>query len=265
MSEIGQTWHYGLVARHWAENNTTGPEITYYLQQIQQYGQPALDAGCGTGRLLIPFLRAGLDVDGCDVSADMLAYCQQSAQREGLTPRLYHQALQQLNLPRAYQTIVACGVFGVGVSRAQDFDALQRLYQHLLPGGVLLLDVVLPYSDSNLWPLWLRAAQSQLPEPWAESIGTPPEDGRDYELHYRRIAVNSLEQQTTGEMRTLLFKDGQLVADDTYRLISNYYFPNEVRLLLEKAGFTIEAEKGDWTDEDVTADHTTIVFIARKK
>jgi SAM-dependent methyltransferase len=265
MSEIGQTWHYGLVARHWAENNTTGPEIAYYLEQIEKYGQPAVDAGCGTGRLLIPFLRAGLEVDGCDVSADMLAYCQQAAEREGFTPRLYRQALQELDLPRSYQTIVACGVFGVGVSRAQDFSALQHFYQYLLPGGVLLLDVKLPYSDSNLWPFWLREAQSHLPEAWAESIGTPPEDGREYELHYRLVAVNSLEQQTTGEMRTLLFKDGQMVADNTYSLISNYYFPNEVRLLLEKAGFTIEAEKGDWTDADVTADHANIVFVARKK
>ncbi|HET9909195.1 MAG TPA: class I SAM-dependent methyltransferase [Anaerolineales bacterium] len=264
MSEISQTWHYGLVARHWAEKNTSGPEIAYYLQRIQQYGQPALDAGCGTGRLLIPFLRAGLDVDGCDVSADMLAYCRQSAEREGFTPRLYHQALQQLDLPRSYQTIVACGVFGVGVSRPQDFSALQRFYQHLLPGGVLLLDVKLPYSDDNLWPLWQKKAQNLLPEPWAKNLGKPPEDGREYELHYRLVNVNSLEQQTTGEMRTLLFSDGKLVADDTYRLISNYYFPNEVRLLLEKAGFTIEAEKGNWTDTDVTADHHTIVFVARK-
>src|SRR5688500_8289018 len=73
MNEFGQTWHYGLVARHWAENNTTGPEIAFYLRMIERYGQPALDAGCGTGRLLIPFLRTGLDVDGCDVSEDMLA------------------------------------------------------------------------------------------------------------------------------------------------------------------------------------------------
>jgi hypothetical protein len=65
-------------------------------------------------------------------------------------------------------------------------------------------------------------------------------------------------------MRTLLFKDGQLLADDTHTLISNYYFPNEVRLLLEKAGFTVEAEKGDWTADDVTADHHTIVYVARK-
>jgi SAM-dependent methyltransferase len=265
MNDSSQTWHYGLVARHWAENNITGPEIAFYLRMIDRYGQPALDAGCGTGRLLIPFLRAGLDVDGCDVSEDMLAYCQQAAEREGFAPRLYRQALQQLDVSRVYQTIVACGVFGVGVSRAQDFIALQRFHQHLAPGGVLVFDVVLPYSDGELWPLWQTNAQKRLPEAWAESIGTPPLDGRDYQLHYRLVAVNSLEQQTTGEMRTLLFKDGHLLADDTYRLISNYYFPNEVRLLLEKAGFTVEAEKGDWMDTDVTADHQSIVFVARKR
>ena len=82
MSEPVQTWHYGLMARYWAENNTTGPEIAYYQQQIEKLGQPVLDAGCGTGRLLIPFLRAGLDVDGVDVSGDMLAYCKQTAERE---------------------------------------------------------------------------------------------------------------------------------------------------------------------------------------
>lgn len=86
---------------------TTGPEIAYCQQKIEQYGQPALDAGCGTGRLLIPFLRAGLDVDGCDVSGDMLVYCQQAADRAGVSPRLYQQALHQLALPRPYQTINA--------------------------------------------------------------------------------------------------------------------------------------------------------------
>jgi hypothetical protein len=41
--------------------------------------------------------------------------------------------------------------------------------------------------------------------------------------------------------------------------------PVTVRLLLEKAGFAIEAEKGDRTDAKVTADHTNIVFVARRK
>lgn len=264
MSDEVQTWHYGLMARNWAENNTTGPEIAYFQQQIEKNGQPALDAGCGTGRLLIPFLRAGLDVDGCDVSGDMLAYCQQTAEREGLSPRLHRQALHKLDLPRRYQTIVACGVFGIGVSREKDFLALQRFHQHLLPGGLLLLEVYLPYEDAKVWPLWRKEARTNLPEPWPEDIGKVPADGREYELHYRLVAVDPLEQRTTGEMRMLLFKDQQLVADDTYTLTSNLYFRNEMRMLLQQAGFRIEAEKSDWTDADVTADHDVIVYFARK-
>lgn len=144
MSDRPQTWHYGLVARYWAEHNTDGPEITYCRSQIERYGQPALDSGCGTGRLLIPFLRAGLDVDGCDVSPDLLALCHEKAAREALQPRLHQQALHELDPPRPYQTIVACGVFGIGVTGQQDLWALQRFYQHLDPGGVLLRDHHLP-------------------------------------------------------------------------------------------------------------------------
>jgi len=51
-----QTWHYGLVAEWWAAFNTDGPEISYFGRFVEQ-GQPALDAGCGTGRLLLPWLR----------------------------------------------------------------------------------------------------------------------------------------------------------------------------------------------------------------
>jgi SAM-dependent methyltransferase len=264
MSEPVQTWHYGLMARHWAENNTTGPEIAYFQQQIERYGQPALDAGCGTGRLLIPFLRAGLEVDGCDISGDMLRYCQQAANREGLSPQLYQQALHDLDLPRQYQTIVACGVIGVGVSRQQDFMALQRFYDHLLPGGMFILDGVPAYADADLWPLWRKDTRSHLPEPWPTEIGKLPTDGSDYELHYRLVSIDPLDQRTVSEMRMLLFKDGQLAADDTYTLQSTYYFRHEMQLLLEKAGFTVEAIKGDYTNADATADHDAIVYFARK-
>ncbi len=61
-----QFWHHGLIAREWAEFETDGgPEAIYYKQLIEKSGQPALDLGCGSGQLLLPFLKAGLDVDGC--------------------------------------------------------------------------------------------------------------------------------------------------------------------------------------------------------
>jgi SAM-dependent methyltransferase len=166
-----QTWHYGVVARWWAEFNVSGAEIAYFRRFVEDDGQPALDVACGTGRLLIPYLQAGLDVDGCDISADMLALSRERAEREGLSPNLYEQAMHRLDLPRKYRTIIVCGSFGLGGNRDHDLEALRRLHAHLLPGGTLLLDNEVPYAGPRQWRYWLKDERGSLPEPWpAEGV-----------------------------------------------------------------------------------------------
>ena len=164
--ETTQTWHYGLVAEWWANFNTDGPEIEYFRRHVEQ-AQPVLDAGCGTGRLLVPWLQAGIDVDGCDASADMVALCRERARREGFEPTLFVQPLHVLDPPRRYGSIVACGVFGLGSTRAQDAEALRRLRAALEPGGTLLLDNQVPYSNTNQWPRWTKAGRDELPSDWS--------------------------------------------------------------------------------------------------
>src|SRR5215218_6325258 len=139
-----QSWHHGLIAEWWAEfNDDFRPhEVAYFRRQVTD-GQPALDVACGTGRVLIPLVRDGLDVDGCDVSADMIAACREKAAREGLAPTLWVQSMHELDAPRRYRTIVVCGAFGLGSSREQDAEALRRFHACLEPGGTLLLDVEL--------------------------------------------------------------------------------------------------------------------------
>ena len=52
------TWHHGLIARWWAEFNVAEPdELAYFRKEISTFGEPALDLGCGTGRILLPLLR----------------------------------------------------------------------------------------------------------------------------------------------------------------------------------------------------------------
>ena len=67
------TWHYGLIARWWAEvNRPEVAEIAYLRAAIARFGEPALDLGCGLlctyylpGRLCEMLEGAGLaDVDG---------------------------------------------------------------------------------------------------------------------------------------------------------------------------------------------------------
>ena len=64
----------------------------------------------------------------------MLALCQHQAARDGLAPRLYQQAMHELDLPRAYRTIYICDSFGIGGDRRQDAEALRRCHRHLAPG-----------------------------------------------------------------------------------------------------------------------------------
>jgi SAM-dependent methyltransferase len=127
-----QTWHYGLIAKWWSEFNVDfrPHEIPYFQRHIERNGQPALDVACGTGRLLLPYLRAGLDVDGCDVSADMIELCREKATREGLSPTLFVQPMHELDPPRRYKAIFICGAFGLGSTREQDFEALRRFHEY---------------------------------------------------------------------------------------------------------------------------------------
>jgi SAM-dependent methyltransferase len=245
------TWHHGLVARWWAEFNHGGPEVEYFRPFVAE-GQPALDAGCGTGRLLLPWLREGLDVDGCDVSEDMLAECRRLAAAEGLDPTLHRQALHELDLPRRYRTIVCCGTFGLGSTREQDAEALRRLHDHLEPGGLLALDVEATGDSLEV-------------EPQPGRLGPRPErlrgsDGAEYSLQGRIVEVNRGERRITRAMQAWQWRGGELVAEEEHLLTESFYEQDELVDLLERTGFVeVEVRSGAsaW-------DHEMLVFLSRR-
>jgi SAM-dependent methyltransferase len=261
-----QTWHYGLVAKWWAEFIEGGPEIDYFRRFIERDGQPALDVACGTGRLLLPFLRAGLDVDGCDVSEDMIALCRERAEREGLSPTLFVQPMHELDPPRTYQTIIVCGGFAVGSDRAHDRLALSRFYEHLQPGGTLVLDNEVPYAETRQWSQWLREGRSALPEAWPEGDQDRRRASDDSELalQSRLVALDPLEQHATLEIRARQWRNDRLVAEEQHPLDLGLYFANELGLMLELAGFDVVAVHGSHEERAATADDDFVVFVALK-
>ena len=261
------TWHYGIVATWWDEFNRDGPEIDFFRRFVEE-GQPALDAGCGTGRLLVPFLRAGLDVDGCDVSPDMLERCRVRAEAEGVEATLYAQALHELDLPRRYRTIVVCGAFGLGSTRADDREALRRIHDHLEPGGRLLLDNEVPYADPGPWGHWPKANRSELPRPVRDpdpARRRRASDGFDYELRSRLVELDPLEQTVLYEMRGSKWLGDELVAEEEHTLNMTMYFTQELVLLLEQAGFADVELLAGYRDEPPTPDDDFVVFVATRR
>jgi SAM-dependent methyltransferase len=269
MTDQPQTWHYGLMARWWAEFVVEGGEdLAYFQRAVERYGQPALDLACGAGRLLIPMRQAGLDVDGCDISHDMIALCRERAERAGVTPALYVQAMHELDLPRTYRTIYMCGSFGIGGRREQDQEALRRCYQQLAPGGTLVFDVYLPYGDAEEWRYWRPEERGNLPLPWPEPGPTDRRrsaNGEELERYFRLVDVDPLEQRITKQVRASLWREGKLVSQEERTILLNLYFRNEVLLFLELAGFRDVAVYRHGSEEPATSGDSAIVFAARKQ
>lgn len=123
--------------------------VSYYLHRARQASGPVLEPMCGSGRYLLPLMRAGVDIDGVDAAPAMLQACRQHALLESLQPTLYLQALEEPTLPRKYVlAFVPSGSIGLLAEPALR-AALCRLRQHLEPGASLLIELQDPSAGRS--------------------------------------------------------------------------------------------------------------------
>ena len=276
------TWHHGLIARWWAEFNVAEPdELAYFRKEISTFGEPALDLGCGTGRILLPLLADGIDIDGSDISADMIALAAAQVTSAGLTCRLAVAPMHELELERRYRTIFMCGAFGIGGRRDHESQRHRGLphaaasgspvddsHRHLEPGGALLIaNHWLPYGevDEKRWARWLPGHRNGSPGAWpAEGERRRFADGDEVEWLSKPSALDPLEQRLTMDVRVRLWHSGEVIKEETYRLEESLYFVQELPLMLDGAGFRDVRVEGGYSGRLATADDGIVAFVARK-
>ena len=131
--------YHGLMVRYWdllRGDTSNWPDRSFYLDVITRHGQPVLDVGCSSGRLLLDYLAIGIDIDGVDISPEMIARCAQNAAGKGFDPRLHVQNMTELSLPRTYRTIlVPSSSIQLLLEPGSALAAMERFYDHLEPGG----------------------------------------------------------------------------------------------------------------------------------
>jgi len=265
MTDEPVSWFYGLMAERVAEFTPTPQQVPFFQREIARFGQPALDLGCGVGRLLLPLLRAGVDIDGCDISDDMLRHCRQKAAALGLEPRLYQQPMHALDLPRKYRTIFICASFNLAGGRDHGLATLRRCLAHLQDGGALLFDIDAEYTWHAGWEKWEPAQRKTLPEPWPEQgRRRVAADGSEYIERQRMLSVDPLEQRMVRQVRIEKWVAGKLLAAQEFTQHRTLYLPNEVLLMLQVTGFRQITVRGDYTDAPATPDSAELIFTALK-
>ena len=95
-------------------------DVPFYSELARESGGPVLELGCGTGRILIPTARAGIDITGLDISQGMLSICEHSLSSES-------------DDVRSRVTLVKCGMTEFSLGKRFPLVTVPfRAFQHLL-------------------------------------------------------------------------------------------------------------------------------------
>jgi SAM-dependent methyltransferase len=249
--------YYGMMAEFWdlfRGDTSTWDDRFFYLDIVKRYGQPVLDVGCGTGRILLDFLQQGIDIDGIDNSPEMLERLQQKAEKLILKPAVYQQEMHTFSLPRKYQTIlVPSSSFQLLLDETLPPLAMTRFYEHLLPGGVLAMPFMTLWKQGD--PLESEFTREVI----------RPEDGSTI----RRWSHARFDPDTEFEHaidRYEIVRDGNIVASEEHHQspATRSYTQEQAIVLYQEAGFQDIQVFHEFTFEPVKHEDTIFSVLGFK-
>ncbi|WP_042166652.1 class I SAM-dependent DNA methyltransferase [Paenibacillus gorillae] len=225
-------------------------DTNFYKRLMDEIPGMALEIGCGTGRLLLPYLAEGYEVEGVDCSKEMLSICEYKAKAKELSPVLYDQQMQELNLPKKYKTIfVPLASFMCVTDREEAMLALQNMYAHLEEGGQVVIPLFIPPNENKQeWTVGRRGTRSDGAEIILSSVSS----------------VQFHEQVQTKLDRYEVVKDNVLAETKFSTTKLRWYYKYEFMMMLEKAGFRDITIYGGYDFQQMTDDQTFMIFRARK-
>jgi SAM-dependent methyltransferase len=233
---------YQQIARYYdLLHNELTRDIQFVAKLAEQTGDPILEIGCGTGRLLLPLARKGYRATGVDASEDMLtiARAKLNAENKAVQERvlLHHSDFNEAQLPGefglaviAYNTLMHFGPASLAF-------CLNNIRRHVRQGGMLFVDVDNPTE-----------------------VHDSSQDG----LLFLDRAVHDVERDEMVTLSVSSTGDGESQTRDTVWLVDvspvsggplnriiatatlHYYFVHQLQQIFEAAGFRVLSQYGDY-------------------
>jgi len=227
-------------------------DVEFYLERLLDIKGKVLEVGCGSGRVLIPLLQAGIDIDGLDNSEAMLDSCRRRCNELNLIPELFNDEMHNFTIvDKKYEAIIIPGgSFQLIEGRSQAVATLHNLLSHLTPDGKLIMDLFIP-TDLN--------ANSQTTRTWNTM------NNEVIVLEDKRIELNLLEQKTVSLLKYEKWKNGELIQTELQRFPVSWYGVHEFELILEKLGYQQIIKSSDYKyNKEPEKDGQMITYEASK-
>lgn len=124
------------------------PDVEFYVDRARDADGQVLELACGTGRVTLPLLRTGVDVDGFDLSGDALDVLRERARDQGLEPTVWADDMADFAVDREYALAICPFNALQHMTTVEDqLACLASVHDALAPGGAFVFDVFVPGFD----------------------------------------------------------------------------------------------------------------------
>lgn len=132
---------YRNPAFYWGQTpNRMADTAVNLIPPDERASKRVIDLGCGEGRDLIHFAKAGFHSVGVDLSEPGLAKAQRWAAEEGLAVRTVQASLQEYRLEELYDVVYSSGTLTYVPPELRD-EVFANYQRHTRPGGLNVFNV----------------------------------------------------------------------------------------------------------------------------
>ncbi len=247
------TWSYDLIADVYATDmgqSMAFDDGAYYLDLCRAHPGRVLELGCGTGRILLRLLAAGVDVIGLDRSLPMLQRLRHDAAARGLTsPSVVQGDLAALPLRGAFTAVFAPYSLVTYLTAPPALARFLRTAgERLAPEGVLAIDAFIPRDVTAFDDLRLDYRR--------------PHGAGELERH-KRIACGDDGTHTIERRYRVLDHQGQITREWITRDTIRPYGEQALREAAQTAGLRVIQADLDYRQPSARAAQFLTLVLAR--
>ncbi|AZR72948.1 hypothetical protein BBF96_05800 [Anoxybacter fermentans] len=256
--EFYNTEYEGFFAEFYDVLHSNEDDALAFISFAKEFGSPILELGCGTGRLLIPLARKGFEITGMDLSEAMLEICRNKLEQEEDEVKdrvtLVKADMRDFNLEKKFKFIfTACNTL-MHLSTIKDLEkAFKCIATHLTEDGVFIIDISAPDI-----PYMVESNGKEFVFEY-----THPETGRKI-IDRFKPTYDFLNQIEKDEIILEEYEKGEMIRQAISNVILTYFFPRELKIILQHCGFEIFEEYGSLNKDPLTEKSQNIIFLCRK-
>ena len=202
----------------------TGKELDFYLSFVKDKNIQVLEPMCGNGRMLIPFMQNGVDIEGFDISIEMLKVCREKAEKLNLKPVVSEGRIEKFHSDNKYDLImIPIGSFSLLPNNLVDIS-LQNMKNNLKENGKLLLTVVQGGSETKQILDWKETNRKEI--------------NNELIVEYKKVSYDEVQKLLNIKLKYEVIHDDRIVETEIMDFPIRLYNLKEFENILTTNGFS---------------------------